>query len=89
INNRLEAVVDALFEFDLSPLTHGSRIWQDGEASAKYVGGTQVPRLAVDLYTLPSEVLMDQAVKTLVLVSPRLKEGDDPDAIDAIELWAS
>ncbi|RWW78337.1 hypothetical protein BHE74_00013484 [Ensete ventricosum] len=76
INNRLEVIVDALFEFDLSPLTHGSRIWQDGEASAKYVGGTQVPQLAVDLYTLPSEVLMDQAVKTLVLVSPQLTDSE-------------
>ncbi|RWW81460.1 hypothetical protein BHE74_00010130 [Ensete ventricosum] len=42
-------------------------IWHDGEALVCYLRGTQIPRLAIDLYTLPSEALMDQATKAMVL----------------------
>ncbi|RRT64275.1 hypothetical protein B296_00024335 [Ensete ventricosum] len=41
--------------------------WQSGEASATYIRGVLIPRLASDLYTLPSEVLMDEASKAMVL----------------------
>ncbi|RRT81830.1 hypothetical protein B296_00021216, partial [Ensete ventricosum] len=54
-------------EADLRPLTHGMLVWQNGEASAKYIQGTLIPRLAIDLYTLSSEVLIDGAVKAMVL----------------------
>ncbi|RRT82084.1 hypothetical protein B296_00013901, partial [Ensete ventricosum] len=52
---------------DLRPLTHGTPVWQSGEASATYIRGMLLPRLASNLYTLPSEVLMDGATKAMVL----------------------
>ncbi|RZR74083.1 hypothetical protein BHM03_00031752 [Ensete ventricosum] len=64
---------DAPLELHLSPLTHDSRIWQDGAASTKYVWEVQIPRLATDLYTLPSEVLIDRAAK--IMVSVELEEA--------------
>ncbi|RRT60565.1 hypothetical protein B296_00031899 [Ensete ventricosum] len=39
----------------------------DEEASTKYIRAIHVPRLASDLYTLPSEALMDGAAKAMVL----------------------
>ncbi|RWW85526.1 hypothetical protein BHE74_00005780 [Ensete ventricosum] len=57
---------DAPLDIDLTPLTHG-RVWLDGEALVRYIRGTLIPRLASDLYTLPSEVLMDEAAKAMVL----------------------
>ncbi|RZR70467.1 hypothetical protein BHM03_00000075 [Ensete ventricosum] len=62
-----ERAPDAPLEIDLAPLTYGDGIWLDGEASAKYIRATQIPKLASDLYTLPSEVLMDGATKAMVL----------------------
>ncbi|RZR88476.1 hypothetical protein BHM03_00016056 [Ensete ventricosum] len=46
---------------------HETWIWLDGEASAQYTRGMQIPPLATDLYTLSSEVLMDRVAKTMVL----------------------
>ncbi|RZR97646.1 hypothetical protein BHM03_00026875, partial [Ensete ventricosum] len=40
---------------NLAPVTYGTRIWLDGEASVRYVQATQIPLQAVDLYTLLSE----------------------------------
>ncbi|RWV81819.1 hypothetical protein GW17_00056729 [Ensete ventricosum] len=68
VSNRSEHAPDAPLEVGLTLLTHGSCIWQDGKASAKYARVTQIPQLATGLYTLPSEVLMDRAAKTMVLV---------------------
>ncbi|RWW62739.1 hypothetical protein BHE74_00030116 [Ensete ventricosum] len=67
--NLLEQASDAPLEPDLRPLTHGMPVWQRGEASATYIRGMLIPRLATDLYTLPSEVLMDGATKAMVLVT--------------------
>ncbi|RZR78949.1 hypothetical protein BHM03_00004511, partial [Ensete ventricosum] len=57
----------APLEADLRSLTHGMLVWQNGEASTKYIQGTLISRLATDLYTLSSEVLMDGAAKAMVL----------------------
>ncbi|RRT79600.1 hypothetical protein B296_00005180 [Ensete ventricosum] len=65
--NLPERAPDAPLDVDLRPLTHGMLVWQDREALAKYIRGTPIPRLASDLYTLPSEVLMDGAAKAMVL----------------------
>ncbi|RRT50792.1 hypothetical protein B296_00037882, partial [Ensete ventricosum] len=51
---------------------HGGQVWLDGEASTTYVHATQIPRLARDMYTLPSEVLMARAAKALVLYGYQL-----------------
>ncbi|RRT58376.1 hypothetical protein B296_00038443 [Ensete ventricosum] len=65
--NLPERAFDAPLEPDLRPLTYGMPVWQSGEASATYIRGMLIPRLATDLYTLPSEVLMDGATKAMVL----------------------
>ncbi|RZS15323.1 hypothetical protein BHM03_00047185, partial [Ensete ventricosum] len=64
--NLSEQTSDAPLDPDLRPLTHGTPVWQSGEASATYIRGVLLPRLASDLYTLPSEVLMDGAAKAMV-----------------------
>ncbi|RZS00916.1 hypothetical protein BHM03_00030701 [Ensete ventricosum] len=53
--NFSEQASDAPLDPDLRPLTHGTPVWQSGEASATYIRGVLLPRLASDLYTLPSE----------------------------------
>ncbi|RZS27997.1 hypothetical protein BHM03_00061545, partial [Ensete ventricosum] len=65
--NLPEQASDAPLDPDLRPLTHGTPVWQSGEASTTYIRGVLLPRLASDLYTLPSEVLMDGAAKAMVL----------------------
>ncbi|RZS25062.1 hypothetical protein BHM03_00058207 [Ensete ventricosum] len=65
--NLPEQAFDAPLDPDLRPLTHGTPVWQSGEASTTYIRGMLLPRLASDLYTLPSEVLMDGAAKAMVL----------------------
>ncbi|RZR71711.1 hypothetical protein BHM03_00006749 [Ensete ventricosum] len=67
VSNQPKSAPDAPFEVDLTPWTHGMPVWQDDEASVKYVWVTQIPKLATDLYTLLFEVLMDRAAKTMVL----------------------
>ncbi|RRT73609.1 hypothetical protein B296_00016242 [Ensete ventricosum] len=67
MSNQPEHASDAPLEIDLTSLTHGTWIWLDGEASAQYTRGMQIPPLATDLYTLSSEVLMDRVAKTMVL----------------------
>ncbi|RRT58887.1 hypothetical protein B296_00046253 [Ensete ventricosum] len=69
VSNQSEHMPYVPLMADLTPLTHGTRVWLDNEASTKYVRDTQLPRLATDLYTLSSEILMDRAAKTMVLVS--------------------
>ncbi|RWW60846.1 hypothetical protein BHE74_00032131 [Ensete ventricosum] len=96
-----ERAPDVLLEIDLAIYEDG--IWLDREASTKYIRATQIPKLASDLYTLPSEVLMDGAAKAMVRVITsmdnivdllrkevqRLKEGGDLDAVAAAEAQAS
>ncbi|RRT40313.1 hypothetical protein B296_00041598 [Ensete ventricosum] len=60
---------DAPLDPHLRPLTHGTPVWQSREASTTYIRGVLLPRLASNPYTLPSEVLMDEAAKAMVLVS--------------------
>ncbi|RRT50050.1 hypothetical protein B296_00027120 [Ensete ventricosum] len=63
--------------------------WDAGLAKrgsfGQYIRGTLIPRLASDLYTLPSEVLMDGATKVIEL---DLKEGGDPNTVAATEVRA-
>ncbi|RRT34180.1 hypothetical protein B296_00059010 [Ensete ventricosum] len=74
--NLPEQASDAPLDPDLRPLTHGTPVWQSGEASATYIRGMLLPRLASDLYTLSSEVLMDGAAKVTVLFpEPTLSGG--------------
>ncbi|RRT39618.1 hypothetical protein B296_00057019, partial [Ensete ventricosum] len=61
-----ERTLDVPLE-DLAPLTYEAGIWLDREALTKYIRAKQIPRLASDLYTLSSKVLMDRAVKAMVL----------------------
>ncbi|RWW08649.1 hypothetical protein GW17_00027898 [Ensete ventricosum] len=81
---QLKHAPGAPLEVDPTPLTHGTCVWLDGEASAKYAWDMQISGLAVDLYTLSSEVLMDRAAKSMVLVEvlqkevQRLKDGGEP-----------
>ncbi|RRT36503.1 hypothetical protein B296_00025867 [Ensete ventricosum] len=65
--NLPEQAFDAPLDPDLRPLMHGTPVWKSGEASTTYIRGMLLPRLASDLYTLPSEVLMDGAAKAMVL----------------------
>ncbi|RZR97455.1 hypothetical protein BHM03_00026643, partial [Ensete ventricosum] len=80
--------------------------WDAGLAKrgsfGQYIRGTLIPRLASDLYTLPSEVLMDRATKAMELVITSLdskvnllcyelqdlKEGGDPNTVAATEVRA-
>ncbi|RRT49254.1 hypothetical protein B296_00027494 [Ensete ventricosum] len=98
--NLPEQASDAPLDPDLRPLTHGTPVWQSGEASATYIRGVLLPRLASDLYTLPFKVLMDGAAKAMVLVITSLdgkvtllrqelqdlKEGGNPDTVAAAEV---
>ncbi|RWW36857.1 hypothetical protein BHE74_00058085, partial [Ensete ventricosum] len=81
--NLPEQAYDAPLDPDLRPLTHGTSVWQSGEASTTYIRGMVLPRLASDLYTLPSEVLMDGEAKAMVL------EGRNPDAVAMAEARAA
>ncbi|RZS19072.1 hypothetical protein BHM03_00051362, partial [Ensete ventricosum] len=81
--NLPEQASDAPLDPDLRPLTHGTPVWQSGEASTTYIRGMVLPRLASDLYTLPSEVLMDGVAKAMVL------EGRNPDAVAMAEARAA
>ncbi|RZR86871.1 hypothetical protein BHM03_00014157 [Ensete ventricosum] len=74
--NISEKAPDAPIEADLRPLTHGMLVWQNGEASTKYIRGTLILRLAIDLYTLPSEVLIYGAVKAMVLLLELARSKD-------------
>ncbi|RRT81125.1 hypothetical protein B296_00015273, partial [Ensete ventricosum] len=65
--NLPEQASGAPLDPDLRPLTHGTSVWQSGEASATYIRGVLLPRLASDLYTILSKVLMDGAAKAMVL----------------------
>ncbi|RWW74979.1 hypothetical protein BHE74_00017024 [Ensete ventricosum] len=64
-----EHVPDTALVMDLTPLTHETHVWVDGEASTKHVQGTQFLSLASDLYNLSSKILMDQATKFVVLMA--------------------
>ncbi|RRT43270.1 hypothetical protein B296_00030749 [Ensete ventricosum] len=79
--NLPEQASDVPLDPDLRPPTHGTPVWQNGEASTTYIRGVLLPRLALDLYTLPSEVLMDGAAKAMVL-------GGNPDVVAAAEVRA-
>ncbi|RRT43162.1 hypothetical protein B296_00026487 [Ensete ventricosum] len=63
----------------------------EGKEPTARLKGHRLPgqNQTTDLYTLPSEVLMDRAAKTIVLLSSRLKDSCDPDAVATVEQWAS
>ncbi|RWV80518.1 hypothetical protein GW17_00058205 [Ensete ventricosum] len=82
MSSQPEHALDVPLEIDLAPLTYGDGIWLDGEASTKYIRATQIPKLAFDLYTLSSKVLMDEAAKAMVLARhPGVEIEEDPFAL--------
>ncbi|RWV94826.1 hypothetical protein GW17_00042602 [Ensete ventricosum] len=50
VSGQLKRAPDAPLEVELTPLTHGMRVWQDGEAFVKYARAMQIPTLAANLY---------------------------------------
>ncbi|THU63738.1 hypothetical protein C4D60_Mb01t18990 [Musa balbisiana] len=47
-------------------LSQGDRVWTDGDVAAWFVRGGLHPKIARDLYTLPSEVLLGRSAKLLL-----------------------
>ncbi|RRT46298.1 hypothetical protein B296_00039157 [Ensete ventricosum] len=74
MSNLPDHAPDAPLEQNLMPLTYREGIWLDGEALVKYIRATQIPKLASNLYTLSSELLMDEAAKAMVLIETELLE---------------
>ncbi|RRT61825.1 hypothetical protein B296_00008693 [Ensete ventricosum] len=68
-SEQLERASDVPLEVDLTQMAHGGQVWLDDEASTTYIHAMQIPRLAGDMYTLSSEVLMARATKALVLIA--------------------
>ncbi|RRT40641.1 hypothetical protein B296_00043037 [Ensete ventricosum] len=60
---------DVPLEAQWPNLKQGTKVWVDGAASREYDRGVLIPRLAVDLYSSSSELLIDRALKSMVLVS--------------------
>ncbi|RWW74542.1 hypothetical protein BHE74_00017516 [Ensete ventricosum] len=95
--------LEASLEARWSTLKQGTQVWVDGMTSTEYAWGVLIPWLATELYSSPSEVLVDQALKTLVSSDrpidnkaeglqreiAELKVGSGPEAIVTVELRAS
>ncbi|CAL9132528.1 unnamed protein product [Musa acuminata var. zebrina] len=47
-------------------LTLGDRIWADDASSGAYLRGALIPAIVKQVYSSPSEVLIDKAAKSLV-----------------------
>ncbi|RZS19785.1 hypothetical protein BHM03_00052221 [Ensete ventricosum] len=101
MSNLPDRAPDAPLEQNLMPLTYREGIWLDGEALVKYIRATQIPKLASNLYTLSSELLMDEAAKAMVLAqsladnlqgeldeASRCRESVEPELGEAQELLA-
>ncbi|RRT76979.1 hypothetical protein B296_00029360 [Ensete ventricosum] len=58
---------DAPLQVRWSSLKQGTQVWADGLALGEYARGVVFSVLATDLYTSPSEVLIDRALKSMVL----------------------
>ncbi|RWW89299.1 hypothetical protein BHE74_00001763 [Ensete ventricosum] len=83
---------DSPLEMHLSPLTHGTRIWQDRVASAKYTCESQHYYMALvdrvhDVGWVISD--MDSKVDGLRKEIQELKASSGSEAITAAEQWAS
>ncbi|RRT58512.1 hypothetical protein B296_00003848 [Ensete ventricosum] len=48
-----------------------TKVWNNSSATEEFEGGLLHPQLARELYTLPSEILLAQAAKEMVLVRSR------------------
>ncbi|RWW44453.1 hypothetical protein BHE74_00049795 [Ensete ventricosum] len=59
-----------------SNLSYLTKVWDDPEAASKFGQGVLHPNLAKDLYTLPSEILMAQAEKQIVLVNHIVRDPE-------------
>ncbi|RRT66721.1 hypothetical protein B296_00012274 [Ensete ventricosum] len=97
--------LEAPLEARWSSLKQGTRVSVDKTTSVEYAQGVLIPRLVVDLYSSPSEVLVDRALKIMVLGRvinimdnkaeglqkeiTELKAGSGLEAIVATELRAS
>ncbi|RWW54957.1 hypothetical protein BHE74_00038431 [Ensete ventricosum] len=82
-----------------SMLKNSSKVWLDGASSVEYEWGVLLPHLAFNMYASPSEVSIERAMKSLVLVISvmdnrmdglhkeieELKVGSRPEAIAMVE----
>ncbi|RRT86061.1 hypothetical protein B296_00001394 [Ensete ventricosum] len=50
-------------------LLYLTKVWDDSRAASEFAQGVLHPTLVKDLYTLPSKILMAQAVKQIVLMA--------------------
>ena len=56
-------------------LSRGDKVWAGGDPSAAFLRGVLHPDLARDLYTLPSEAMLNKAGRFLTLVRVLLTSG--------------
>ncbi|RRT44659.1 hypothetical protein B296_00015930 [Ensete ventricosum] len=70
-------------------LKNSTKIWNDSLAAEEFERGLLHPQLAQELYTLPSEVLLAQAAKEMVLELDTLKSEEGPEAVAKAEERAS
>ncbi|RRT77486.1 hypothetical protein B296_00019186 [Ensete ventricosum] len=82
-----------------STLKNSSKVWLDGASSVEYEWGVLLPHLVFNMYASPSEVPIERAMKSLVLVISvmdnridglhreieELKVGSGPEAIAVVE----
>ncbi|XP_065001639.1 uncharacterized protein LOC135634875 [Musa acuminata AAA Group] len=47
-------------------LTRGTRVWAEGDSAGRFIRGGLHPDIARDLYSLPSDVLLSKAAKSLL-----------------------
>ncbi|RRT62486.1 hypothetical protein B296_00019117 [Ensete ventricosum] len=59
-------------------LKQGMKIWADGAASGEYAQGVLTLRLAANLYSSPFKLLVNRALKSMVLVSILPNSGHFP-----------
>ncbi|RWW82731.1 hypothetical protein BHE74_00008791 [Ensete ventricosum] len=71
-------------------LKNSTKVWNDSSAAEEFERGLLHSQLARELYTLPSEVLLAQAAKEMVLQElDTLKFGEGPEAVAKAEERAS
>ncbi|RWW35570.1 hypothetical protein BHE74_00059484, partial [Ensete ventricosum] len=72
-------------------LKNSTKVWNNSSAAEEFERGLLHPQLAWELYTLPSEVLMAQAAKEMVLIKQlqeeldALKSNEGPEAVAKAE----
>ncbi|RZS20533.1 hypothetical protein BHM03_00053060 [Ensete ventricosum] len=62
-------------------LKKSRKVWNDSSAAEEFERGLLHPQLALELYMLPSKVLLARAAKEMVLELDALKSGGGPEAV--------